>query len=86
MCLHGAFRGSVECLDTAVLFDPLEEKVDPPATFVRVADRQSWQRRQIGQEHEGFPVFWDRGNELAVDAPGILASCSAHPERLSDPR
>jgi hypothetical protein len=38
-----------------VLFDPREEKLDLPAAFVQVADRQSGLRRQAGQEHEGFP-------------------------------
>jgi hypothetical protein len=44
LCLDSVRRRAVESLDSQVLFDPLEEKFDLPATLVELRDGQ---RRQV---------------------------------------
>ena len=44
-------------LDPQVLFDPLEEQLDLPSTFVKCADCKRRQSSLVGQEDQGLACF-----------------------------
>lgn len=52
LCLHRIFRGSKKRLDSQMLFDPLKEQLDLPATLVQSGNRQCVQHKIVGQEHQ----------------------------------
>ena len=66
--LHRVLAGAQKALDAQVLFDPLEEQFDLPATLVERADRERWQRGVVGQEDQRFA----RLRVLEWNAPQML--------------
>jgi len=52
--LHRIFGGAIEGLDSKVLFDPLEEQLDLPATLVDLGDGQGGEEKIVGKEHQAF--------------------------------
>lgn len=55
------FRRAVKSFDTKVLFDPLEEQLDLPATPIKVGNGARSQAEVVGDEHEalgalGIPI------------------------------
>ena len=55
--LHGVGRGAEEALDVEVLFDPLEEQLNSPSTFVEVCDRQGGESEVVCEEHVSNALF-----------------------------
>ena len=50
--LYGVDRVAVEGLDSQILFDPLEEQFDLPATLVQLCNGQRGQGEVVGEEHK----------------------------------
>ena len=67
MCLDCILRGSEEGLDPQVLFDPFEEKLDLPPTFVEIGDGPRRKRKVVGEKDEvsvGFRVVVSDSSEF----------------------
>ena len=47
---HGIFRGSQEGFDFEMLFDPFEEKLHLPTSFVKLGDGPGGKDEVVGQE------------------------------------
>ena len=45
---------SHECLDSQVLLDPFEEKLDVPAVAIQIGDRLRWEHKIVGQEDQSL--------------------------------
>ena len=92
MGFDGVGAGAYKCLDTQVLFDPLEEQFDLPAAFIKLGNVARWQIKMVGQKrdvaglldkvelefrgHDGLPAL------LRIEikhVPQHLARRHAHP-------
>ena len=47
---HGIFRGAQEVFDFEMLLDPLEEKLDLPASFVKLGDGPGGKEEVVGEK------------------------------------
>ena len=54
---HGVLRGPEEGLDPQILFDPLKEEFDLPATLVDRRNSQSRQVEMVGQKAKALTRF-----------------------------
>ena len=68
---HGVFRGSIERLDSQVLFDPAEEKFHLPAKFVELGDRQRGQKEIVCQKGQ-VPIVLPVVEPHPTDRVGIV--------------
>ncbi len=50
--LHGVLAGTVECLDSEVLLDPLEEQFYLPSRFVDLRNGECRKRKVVGEKLE----------------------------------
>jgi hypothetical protein len=55
--LHRVLVSAHKSLDAQVLFDPLEEQLEPPAILVQGGNRQRWQTGNVGQKDQGLALF-----------------------------
>src|SRR5699024_11005588 len=80
----GVFGGAVKRLDPQVLFDPLEEQLDPgsgpgqvlPAQAIQMANGQCGQPEMVGQGHQllaglGFPKS-NPTQSLGIVLPSVM--------------
>ena len=57
LSLQGVWRGSIESLDTEMLFDPLEKQLDLPAASIELSNGGCRQGKVVGQENVPYVVF-----------------------------
>lgn len=78
--LHSVGRRPEKRLDSKMLFDPLEEKFDAPAAFVKPCHRQRSKEKIVCKKDESFSCF----GIFETDTPqeiGIVLSCFRPHER-----
>jgi hypothetical protein len=50
-------RSPIESLDTEILLYPFEKQFHLPATPIQIYDDHCWQRKVVGQKHQGFVCY-----------------------------
>jgi hypothetical protein len=51
------FRRAIKRFYVKMLFDPFEKKFDLSALFVKLRNRQSWQRKVVGKKNKCVLIF-----------------------------